>query len=679
MSCRRFLLTLLLLTLLPATLMTWIIIPAAADTLQVPQQYSTIQAAVNAAGTGDIIEVDSGTYPENVIVNKTVTIKGDSATTTIVDGSGKDMVFNIQEYNVELSDLTIRNGGSYSGVTIYDPYDGLTIRNTRVTDNAVGVVISGSYDSYINDNTIEDSVFVNNQMHSINVRYTSNTIVRDNQISGSAYGVTISDTLNSQVVNNTVSDTSYGIYVPLSNNNNISANILSSNSWNIYLTYSNSNILGYNALSGGAVGIQVMHSEGNSVLNNTVSYSSYGIYLGYCGTNTVSGNTASLNDWGFELYNSAGSTIIENLIKENTWGAWVAEDSDGNRIYHNNFIDNAKGAFQDLTCSNTWRTPTTPYQGNYWSNYKGEDTNGDGIGDTYLPWEGVDKYPLMAPWGICHDVAIINVTPSPTEVYVGEVVNITVVTENQGTETETFNVTTYYNTSSTEWAAIEIQTVTNLAPNTNRTLTYHWNTADASPGIHQIKAEADVLPEETDTSDNVYIDGTVTIEISLVHDVAILNVTVPKPTAYVGHVVNITVVVKNEGAYVETFNVTAYYDDTAVGLQNVTDLEPWANTILIFSWNTTGAETYINYTIRAEASSVSDESDLSDNSFTDGEVLVKDLGDVNGDERVGLKDAVLLSKAYCQTPNPIPDADLNGDEHVDLADAIILSNNWSGL
>jgi len=151
---------------LPATLLAWIIIPAAADTIQVPQEYPTIQAAVNAAGAGDIIEVGSGTYLENVIVNKTVTIKGDSATTTIVDGSGKDMVFNIQEDNVELSDLTIRNGGSYSGVTIYDPYDGLTIRNTRVTDNAVGVVISGSYDSYINDNTIEDSVFINNQKQS---------------------------------------------------------------------------------------------------------------------------------------------------------------------------------------------------------------------------------------------------------------------------------------------------------------------------------------------------------------------------------------------------------------------------------------------------------------------------------------------------------------------------------
>jgi len=490
--------------------MAWLIVPAAADTLQVPQEYPTIQAAVNAAGTGDIIEVDAGTYPENVIVNKTVTIKGDSATTTIVDGSGNDVVFNIQENNVELHNLTIRNGGSYSGVTIYYPYSGLTICNTRIIDNVVGVVVSEA-----DGNIIEDNVFINNQMYSIDVTYSSNAIIRDNQISESAYGVEISDTSSSQVVNNTIFDTSYAIYVPYSNNANISANTLTSNSWNIYLTYSNSNIIEYNNVSEGTVGIQVMYSEDNSVLNNTVSSSSYGIYLGYCGANTVSGNTVSLNDWGIDLYSSAGSTIIENLIKDNTWGAWVAENSDGNSIYHNNFIDNAKGAFQDLTSSNTWNTPTAPYQGNYWDDYKGADTDGDGTGDTYVPWEGVDWHPLIAPWGVSRDVAIISVTPSAAKAYVGEMVNITVVAENQGASTETFNVTARYeNTTLGILETLGPQEVTNLPPEQTIALTFIWNTTDTQPCVYYtIKAEASTVPNEVDTSDNTYTDGTVKIKI----------------------------------------------------------------------------------------------------------------------------------------------------------------------
>jgi nitrous oxidase accessory protein len=493
-------------------LIEWLVVPATAATLRVPQDYPTIQDAVNAASPGDTIEVAAGTYFENVIVNTTVTIVGENSTATIVDGGGNNVVFDIQANNVELRNLTIRNGGRrYIGVTLFDPYDGLTVRNTRIMNNVVGVAISEA-----DGNTIEDSIFINNSMYGIDVKYSSGNIIRNNKVSESAYGIEISDTLSSQVVNNTVSDTSYGIYVPYSNNINISANTLSSNSWNIYLTHSNSNIVENNVASGGSVGIQLMTSQGNSVANNTVSSSSYGIYLGYCGANTVSGNTASLNDWGIELYNSSGSTIKENIVKDNTWGFYVAENSKGNYIYHNNIINNVKQAYQDPTSGqNTWRTPTTPYEGNYWSDYIGQDTNGDGIGDTYLPWQGVDWYPLMEPWGAYSDVAIIDATVSDTKVYVGEIVNITVVAENQGTWTETFNVTVKYeNTTLAISGTVGTQEVVDLAPDANVTLVFSWNTTEMQPCVnYTIIAEASILPGELDTEDNTHVDGKVKVKM----------------------------------------------------------------------------------------------------------------------------------------------------------------------
>jgi len=105
-----------------------------------------------------------------------------------------------------------------------------------------------------------------------------------------------------------------------------------------------------------------------------------------------------------------------------------------------------------------------------------------------------------------HDVAIISVTPYPTEVTVGQVVNVSVVAENQGTTTDTFDVSVYRDDT-----LIETKTVSNLALGTNTTLYFLWNTTGVTLGNYTIKAVATTVPGETDTTDNTKIDGTVTV------------------------------------------------------------------------------------------------------------------------------------------------------------------------
>jgi len=158
-----------------------------------------------------------------------------------------------------------------------------------------------------------------------------------------------------------------------------------------------------------------------------------------------------------------------------------------------------------------------------------------------------------------------------------------------------------------------------------------------------------------------------------VHDIAITSVTTPLSEVYVGQMVNITVVAKNEGTAVETFNVTVCYDATSIGKQVGIILLPGKEKVLTFSWLVTALPG--RYTISAQATlvpGIPPETDTADNT-RDYTIKVKMEGDVSGDGIVDIEDIVIVAIAFESRPgqpdwNPI--ADLNFDGIIDIADVV---------
>ncbi len=121
-----------------------------------------------------------------------------------------------------------------------------------------------------------------------------------------------------------------------------------------------------------------------------------------------------------------------------------------------------------------------------------------------------------------------------------------------------------------------------------------------------INGEVKVEGEFNETSLRKIIDA------YLIHDVAVLSVVPASNSIRVGDILNINATVKNEGNYVESFNVTAYYDANVVETLFVDGLAPNVETTLVFRWNTQNI-TEGNYTISARADTLPEEEETDDN------------------------------------------------------------------
>ena len=92
---------------------------AIADILNVPADYPTIVAAVNAASNGDEIHIDAGTYYESGIdlQGKAIVIKGKVTSGTLnttIDGQNQGSIFTMNSgegHDTEIRDLRLINGG----------------------------------------------------------------------------------------------------------------------------------------------------------------------------------------------------------------------------------------------------------------------------------------------------------------------------------------------------------------------------------------------------------------------------------------------------------------------------------------------------------------------------------------------------------------------------------------
>lgn len=370
------------------------------------------------------------------------------------DGNTYTLTDNVTYSIVVQRDNVVLDGAGFiiKGLTLDKGIDlterhGVTVRNTVIVDSNMGIILRGSSGNLLLDNKLMGN-------NGIELSYSKSNIIKRNVISGG--GIYLGQSSNNLISNNTMTD-GWGVDLDAGcERNTVSGNTVSHSGFCGInsIRASNNNFIDNNLIDCQKCGIWIFVSDNCVVCNNEINKQRFGICLDASSNTTVSGNiVTNCSEYGIG-YSSYSATISNNTIANNTIGIQLSGSSHGNvrisgntirnnyvygirvlqstempitgnrlvdnnygmdlldssynRIYHNEFINNAV-QIRSVSSINFWDNGY-PSGGNFWTDHNGLDklrgpfqnvTGGDGITDTpyIIDEENQDNYPLANSQG----------------------------------------------------------------------------------------------------------------------------------------------------------------------------------------------------------------------------------------------------------------------------------------
>jgi parallel beta-helix repeat protein len=257
-------------------------------TIIVPDDYPNIQSAIDYANAGDTVFVKNGLYSESIVIDKAVSVIGESTEKTIINGTGA--VVTINSINVVLDGFTIvcwnKWAEHFHGRVVYNEafrmYRGIDMKgcNCTVINNIIVNARDGIYQQSQINNNLSNNIILNSG-NGISIDYSSNTAICGNIIANAETAIEVSSSSSNIILNNSIINQTFaGVMLLHSMNNTVQANNISHCQYGVYIDESSNNKIALN---------NIWDSYGISVVPDTLSNSvSSNVIIGPSSNSTLS-------------------------------------------------------------------------------------------------------------------------------------------------------------------------------------------------------------------------------------------------------------------------------------------------------------------------------------------------------------------------------------------------------
>lgn len=322
---------------------------------------SPLQRLIDAAKSGDRIEVPSGTYNGDLYIDKAVHLVGVGRPRLLGSGMGSVVRIRADHVTIEGFDIDGQLGGSLardsSGVHVTAQH--ATIRDCRIVRSLFGVYLREAHNATVDDSTVVgiEGKAAGEQGSGIHVWNTQGFTLRRNTIRYSRDGFYIQSSNQGVVTGNRVSDVRYGLHYMNSDDNRFEENLFERGAAGAALMYSRRLTFARN---------RFVHNRG---------FASVGLLLKDCEDVLAEDNLVADNERGFFIDGAVRHVFRHNVVSNSDVAVVVYDSSTGNRFEANAFIGNL------APLRLVGRRTDTVFDGNYWSEFDEPDLDGDGIRD----------------------------------------------------------------------------------------------------------------------------------------------------------------------------------------------------------------------------------------------------------------------------------------------------------